>query len=424
MEVKIIIGAIILCATIFAMAKRADSKSVLLIAGLLMALIGGDILGGFEGFNKGLAQTSILEPIITAMGFAAVMKLTGCDKHLIYAMLKILRSPKAKLVLLPATMTVTMIINLALNSATATVASIGSIMIPVLIASGYSPVISGGAILASTYASVLNPGHSSNAVVAKISNLSPMAVVSNQVTATVITFVAQIIIFMIIAKVTKQNKYEDKEKLFFDTSDVDTFKVNYLKALIVFVPLILLIAASQIKAMKGLSVGTAMIIGSILGLIVTKTSPKEIMKAFWAGAGDGFVKTFSIVVCAQVFITGMTTIGLIDAMTNAFISNPSIAKISATIGPPLMSIITGTGTGMAVAFNQAVSANAAQFGLSPLNMGSLVTMTGVLGRAVSPVAGVVILTSGLAKSDVIKVIKVQLPGFIASIIILAICFLV
>lgn len=420
---NIIVGVIIITTSLILMAKRIDSKVVLLSAGIIMAVFAGDTLAGFNGFSAGLTQTAILEPIITSMGFAAVMKLTGCDQHLIQALLRLLKSNKAKSVLLPATMTVTMVVNLALNSATATAASIGAIMIPVLIASGYHPAVAAAAIISSTYGSALNPGHSSNALVAKISQATPMAVVSNQIIAVALTFIIQVAVLMFLSHLQKDNQYVDGSRESMDGNTQETFRVSYMRALCLFVPLIILVLETLFDSMRSLSVGHAMIIGCIAGILVTRTCPKKVMTDFWKGAGHGFATTFSIIVCANVFVTGMTRIGLIDAMNHLFINNPSLVKISAIIGPAFMTMITGTGTGMAVAFNEAVSSNAAMFGLMPINMGSLVTMTSVLARAVSPVAAVVILTAGIAGCSPVTAIKKQVPGFILSLLACAVIFL-
>lgn len=418
----VILGIIIIIISLILMCKKVDSKVILLIAGLLMATLIGKPIEGFKGFTAGLKTTSILEPIIASMGFAEVMKLTGCDKHLVFGMLKILKSEKAKFILLPATMIVTMIINFALNSATATAASMGAVMIPVLIASGYHPAVSAAAILASTYGSILNPGHSSNALVAQISDTTPINVVANQFTIVVITFFIQVLVLVILTNIRKENKYTTNDNNI-NTSEVEVFKVSLIKAFCVFIPIILLIFGTKIPALSKLSVGHTMIIGCIIGALITKTNPKNVMRDFWKGAGSGFVGTFSIVVCSTVFVAGMTTIGLIEAMTNLFIANPSIAKFSASIGPAVMAMITGTGTGMAVAFNQAVSANAASFGLLPINMGGLVTLGSCMARAISPVAGVVILTSGIAKCTPGEAIKRQFPGFLIAMLVGAVLFL-
>lgn len=420
---NVILGVVIVIGSVALMVKKVDSKVILLIAGLLMALIGGSLQAGFDGFTDGLATTSILEPIITSTGFAAVMKITGCDKHLVYAMLKLLKTEKAKMVLLPITMVVTTIINLALNSATATAASMGAVMIPVMIASGYHPAAAAAAILISTYGSILNPGHSSNAVVAEISGTTTMDVVYNQIDVFVVTFLIQIVVLMILIKIRKEDRYVSENTEAVSTDEVDNFKVNALKAFCVFIPILLLMCGTMVPVLSELSVGHAMIIGCAIAALVTKTGPKQIMKEFWKGAGSGFTGTFSIVVCATVFVTGMTTIGLIDAMTNLFINSPSIAKISASVGPALMAIITGTGTGMAVAFNQAVSANAEAFGMLPINMGGLVTLGSCMARALSPVAGVVILTSGIAGCTPGEAIKKQIPSFVIAMIAGAAMFL-
>ena len=224
-------------------------------------------------------------------------------------------------------------------------------------------------------------------------------------------------------KLKLDDRYVSENTDAVSNDEVDSFKVNALKAFCVFIPILLLICGTMVPALSELSVGHAMIIGCAIAALVTKTGPKQIMKEFWKGAGSGFTGTFSIVVCATVFVTGMTTIGLIDAMTDLFINSPSIAKISASVGPALMAIITGTGTGMAVAFNQAVSANAEAFGMLPINMGGLVTLGSCMARALSPVAGVVILTSGIAGCTPGEAIKKQIPSFVIAMIAGAAMFL-
>lgn len=81
-----------------------------------------------------------------------------------------------------------------------------------------------------------------------------------------------------------------------------------------------------------------------------------------------------------------------------------------------MGIITGSGDAATLAFNEAVTPHAKEFGMSIEGLGGLAFITGALGRTMSPLAGVTILVSGIAMVDPIDVIKrTAIPCTIAVI---------
>ncbi|MGH7569642.1 MAG: hypothetical protein ACREL9_11885 [Gemmatimonadales bacterium] len=82
----IVVTLLIVTATIVALVRRVEVRLVLLGAGALMALVAGQPLATFDTFTRAMVA-AMVAPICAAMGFAAVMSATGCDRHLVHLLL-------------------------------------------------------------------------------------------------------------------------------------------------------------------------------------------------------------------------------------------------------------------------------------------------------------------------------------------------
>ena len=196
----------------------------------------------------------------------------------------------------------------------------------------------------------------------------------------------------------------------------DDFKVHPVKAIVPLIPLVLLILGSfgLVPAFKQQAISHAMIIGIFIAFIVTRVNPQKISKEFWHGAGDSFGHVFGIIICALVFVSGLKAVGLIEAMTEAMVHSPAIAKISATFGPFVLGVLSGSGDAAAVAFNRAVTPEAAKFGLAAIDMGSAAAIAGALGRSMSPIAGGMVICAGFAGCSPLESAKRNAPGMIIA----------
>src|SRR5262245_18624543 len=92
------VAARIVAATVSVIVRRVEVRLVLLGAGLLMALAAGKPLAVFDTFTKGMVA-GLVAPICAAMGFAAVLSATQCDRHLVHLLLVPLR--RARWLVLP-----------------------------------------------------------------------------------------------------------------------------------------------------------------------------------------------------------------------------------------------------------------------------------------------------------------------------------
>ena len=87
------------------------------------------------------------------------------------------------------------------------------------------------------------------------------------------------------------------------------------------------------------------------------------------------------------------------------VDNPAIVKLCAAVGPFLLGLVTGSGDAATFAFNEAITPHAADFGLTSLQMGSMATLGGTLGRTISPIAGATIICAGIAGVNPIEITK-------------------
>ena len=171
-------------------------------------------------------------------------------------------------------------------------------------------------------------------------------------------------------------------------------------------PLILLVlGSSQFKVLPAVDVPTAMIAGTLLGLIVTMSNPEEVAKKFFDGMGSAYGSVIGLIIAAAVFTQGMQAVGLTGSLIDLMKGSESIAKIAGAFGPFIIAILSGSGDAAALAFNGAITPHAESFGMTIMNLGSLAQMAGAIGRSMSPVAGAAIICAELAHVTPIDLTK-------------------
>ncbi len=407
----IVVGALVIAVTVYLMVKQYETRLILFCAGMFLAICAGQPMAPFKAFSHAMQENKLFEAIIAVMGFAFVMKLTLCDQHLIQALIKPLR--KAGPLLIPGATLVTFFINTSITSSAGCSAAVGSILIPIMLAAGVHPPIAAAAIYAGTYGAIFNPGYAQVALVAEVAKASNMEVVSNHFMTMLTTGIIGAFTLLVVALLFKENKGYVVPS---DKQLPDDFKVHPVKAIVPLIPLVLLILGSFgiVPAFKQLAISHAMIIGIFIAFIVTRVNPQKISKEFWHGAGDSFGHVFGIIICALVFVSGLKAVGLIEAMTEAMVHSPAIAKISATFGPFVLGVLSGSGDAAAVAFNRAVTPEAAKFGLAAIDMGSAAAIAGALGRSMSPIAGGMVICAGFAGCSPLESAKRNAPGMIIA----------
>ena len=411
------LAVLVVFITVWALIKRYETKLVLITAGLVLTMLTLNPMAGLDAFAKSMTNAALIQAICGAMGFAFVISYTRCDEHLV----TLLAKPLAKLglFLIPAAAAVTFFVNTAIPSAAGCAAAVGATLIPLMLKAGIRPAGAAAAVLMGTYGAVLSPGMSHNAFVAKMAKMDIMDLIAHHAPFSMVMIGIGIVGITIVCFLFKDHKAgaeamaNVKEK-----ADAIT-KANPLYALAPFVPLILLVLGNtSVPALK-MGVPQAMIIGAIFALAVTRLSPAKMTNEFFNGMGKGYADVIGIIIAAGVFAAGLQTSGLITAFIDVLKHSNDIARWGGSIGPFLMAVITGSGDAAAFAFNEAVTPHAAQFGMTIPDLGMLAAIAGSLGRTMSPVAGVVILVSGIAMVSPIDVVKRTAPAMIVAVITLA-----
>ena len=409
----LIIGALIVVGVIYLLLKRHESRMVLIAAGILMCIIAGKPMAALDAFAKSMTNAGLITSVCYCMGFAWCMKYTGCDKHLVVAIGKVLK--KMGFLLIPGATLATFVVNIAIPSAAGCSAAVGVIFIPILMAAGVHPAMAAAAVKSGTYGSMLNPGLVHNGVIAKLAGTQITDVIGNHMMATVAGVIVAAVVLTVIAIVLKENKGYVPEG---SVVDDDSFSVNAIYAIMPLVPVIILLLGST-KVVPALKMGVpqAMIIGAILALAATRKSPVELTKSFFNGMGDAYANIIGIIISVGVFVAGLKALGLIKALIAWMLNSTGIVKIAATFGPFLLALISGSGDAATVAFNEAVTPHAAEFGIATMNMGSIAALGGTLGRTISPIAGATIICAGIAGVDPMEVCKRNALGIVCALLV-------
>ena len=409
----LIIGALVVLGVIYLLLKRHESRMVLIAAGILMCIIGGKPMAALDAFAKSMTNAGLITSVCSCMGFAWCMKYTGCDKHLVVAIGKVLK--KMGFLLIPGATLATFVVNIAIPSAAGCSAAVGVIFIPILMAAGVHPAMAAAAVKSGTYGSMLNPGLVHNGVIAKLAGTQITDVIGNHMMATVAGVIVAAVVLTVIAIVLKENKGYVPEG---SVVDDDSFSVNPLYAIMPLIPvIILLLGSTKVVPVLKMGVPHAMIIGAILALAATRKSPVELTKSFFNGMGDAYANIIGIIISVGVFVAGLKALGLIKALIAWMLNSTGIVKIAATFGPFLLALISGSGDAATVAFNEAVTPHAAEFGISTMNMGSIAALGGPLGRTISPIAGATIICAGIAGVDPMEVCKRNALGIVCALLV-------
>jgi DcuC family C4-dicarboxylate transporter len=422
-----IIAVVVTVLTFAAIIRKAEVRLALLTGGLVMAVVSWKLQAFSEAFTNSMTVAGLISVILPVMGFAAIMELVGCNAHLV----KMLTDPllKVRVILVPGAMLVTYLINTAIPSAAGCTAAVGVILIPAMMAAGIHPAMAGAAVFAGTWGSVFSPGSPHPAMIAKIANVSVIDVILAHKTASITGALVVAVLLFAETKLFKQDRDWTPEKAGADLGKLATAKrptlekVNFLMALIPMVPLaLLLITVPEFGITtkilpKGLTVLESMLIGSVLGMLATWTSPTRVVTEFFDGMGRAYSFVIGIIIAAGVFIGGLEAAGLVKFFIEMLKDAKSAVPLLGTFGPFVVAVLSGSGDAAAIAFNTAVTPHAAQFGVTSVHLGNMAWVGGALGRSMSPVAASCIIGAGFAGVSPLELAKRNaIPMLVAAVV--------
>lgn len=464
---KLICAVIGLIAVVFLLVKKRETKTVLIGVGLVLCVVCLNPLGALESFTKSMTSAGLIKAICASMGFAYVMKVTKCDQHLVLLLTKPMKN--IGFLLIPATFVLTYFINIAIPSAAGCSAAVGATMIPLLMASGVRPAMAGAAVFAGTFGGVLSPGSAHNIFVTDMVKKTNEAytvqdVIGVQFPNAVVAGIVVLIVISMTAIIFKdyQKGQDFSPKSTSNAAEATQTKVNLLFALAPLIPLVILVVGAVISSYardffltnlnsivavlgdpRGVSVekffgdhyglfvaikyfswtnmgvAEAMILGAIIAVFITWTSPEKITKEFFNGMGSAYAEVMGIIIAAGVFVAGLKACGAIDAVTEWLKHSQEFVRYGGTFVPYLMGTVTGSGDAATMAFNQAITVHAADLGFAQDKLGMAAAISGALGRSSSPIAGAAIVCAGLAMVSPVEIAKRTAPAMAIAVCVIA-----
>lgn len=422
---------------------KKDTKTVLIGVGLVLCVLCLKPLDGLGAFTSYMTKAGLIKAICASMGFAFVMKFTGCDR----ALVNLLTRPLGNIgfLLIPIVVALTYFINIAIPSAAGCSAAVGATLIPVMMAAGVKPEMAGAAVFAGTFGGVLSPGSAHNVFVADMvkahnPSYTVQDVIGVQFPSAITALIVVLIVISITAIVCKDytkgvNYLAQKESgassaasNSADGSNLDAQpqKLNVLHALMPLVPLVILIigGTSKLNAISFLKwtkmgVAEAMLLGAIVTIVITLSNPQKITKEFFKGMGSAYADIMGIIIAAGVFVAGLSACGAIDFVIEWLKGEQGYVKFGGTFVPFFMGVVTGSGDAAAMAFNTAVTVHADALGFEQDKLGMAVAISGALGRSASPIAGACIVCAGLAMVSPIQIAKRTALGMFLSVCVIA-----
>ena len=153
----------------------------------------------------------------------------------------------------------------------------------------------------------------------------------------------------------------------------------------------------------------------------TQTFP--MFKVFWQGMGNVFSSVVSLIVCAEVFSGGLIALGFIDTLVSAttslgFGGVAICVVITAIIF--LAAMLMGSGNAAFFSFGPLLPGIAGQFGMPAVSMIVPMQLAASMGRATSPIAGVIVAICGVAGVSPMDLAKRNTPPLVVGVIALTV----
>ncbi|VBB46809.1 Transporter, anaerobic C4-dicarboxylate uptake C (DcuC) family [uncultured Paludibacter sp.] len=432
----------------FLLYKKFNPQSVLLGSGLFMLFL--SVLLGFNlPFLKdptGLTFFDLFAEIeqllsskgadvglmiMTIGGYVAYMDKIGASESLIYISLKPLSIfKKYPYILASLIIPVGQLLFITTPSATGLGLLLIASIFPVLVSLGVSKTTAVSVITACT---VFDMGPSS-ANTARASELvektNVQYFIENQLPLVLPLTILMAIVYYFI------NRYFDKkENHVAEKIEVKNIKRSapLIYGILPVLPLLLLIIFSPFLHLfsfkVNLSTTTAMIFSLFVAMLFELIHRKNIkkvfdsLKIFWEAMGKVFASVITLIISAELFSQGLISLGFIDNLVSLS-QHLGLGAIGIGVVMTILifgaSMLMGSGNASFFSFGPLVPGIAIRMGVESTNIILPMQLASSLGRATSPISGIIIATSEIAGITPYQVAKRN----IIPLSIVLICMLV
>lgn len=379
--------------------RGLDVRVVLGVAAFLLFLAAGQPARFVASFVKEMANERTIVPIGSAMGFAYALKLTGCDRHLVHLLLRPLR--RAGALLIPGGVAAAFLVNGAIVSQTSTAATVGIVLIPLLLGAGISAPAAGATLLlgSSMGGEQLNPGAVEIITLAGLTGLPPEEVVRRVLRPNLLASGVALLAFLWLAR--RGPGAREAEGSAAAPALEAPPRVRLVQAAVPLVPLALLFLLPHGTLVPdgqggGAAIAAAMLVGLVCAGLAAPSAAPRLGAAFFEGAGYAYTHVISLIVIATTFTEAIKALGWIEALGRGLGGRPSLLILCAVVLPGALAALTGTGIAPAVALMKVLVPLSAPAGVDPARLGALISVSAQFGRTMSPAAAVVIMAATLA----------------------------
>ncbi len=408
-----------------AIVRGREVRLVLIVAALALGCLAGDPAPIVREFLATFSDEKFVVPICCAMGFAYILRHTGCDAHLVRLLMKPVRRVRA--LLIPGVLLVAFTVNIPVISQTSVAVCVGPVVIPLLKAAGYGPMTIAAclALGASIGGELLNPGAPELLTVRGKTGAETMTLARQYIPPLLVPYalVAGLVFWI-------QSVRENRGNAVVEPA-ANAEPIDVLKAAVPLVPLALLFLtgpplnliaipqhwlASTAESFGSRLIGAAMLVGVVCALLASPRQAKDGAKQFFEGAGYGFTNVISLIVTGACFAQGLKLCGLAAVLGHAIAGSPELLLPLAAAVPMLFAFVSGSGIASTKGLYEFFHDPAEAAGHDPNAVGAVVSMGAAAGRTMSPVAAVVLMCGTLTGAKPFDIVKRVAPPLVAGLI--------
>ncbi|MBE0674915.1 MAG: C4-dicarboxylate transporter DcuC, partial [Bacteroidales bacterium] len=232
---------------------------------------------------------------------------------------------------------------------------------------------------------------------------------------------------------------------YFDRKDIEAGKEIFAKpaeangkpdvpllfAVLPMLPLVLLVVFSQYVGLFDIHLSTTAamlfsLVVSVLLIAIHQRNFKKVMgllDSFWKGMGSVFTTVVTLIVAAEIFAGGLNSLGFIDSLvsgsTHIGLSGMMITIVMSVL-IFLAAMLTGSGNAAFFSFGPLIPDVAVKLGLTSWEMILPMQLSASMGRATSPIAGVIVAIAGVAGVSPVDVAKRNLLPLAGGLVFLQI----
>ncbi|SUB59350.1 Putative cryptic C4-dicarboxylate transporter DcuD [Phocoenobacter uteri] len=437
----LIIGLIAIIAVSYYVVKGYSATGVLMTVGILLLLasviLGKEIIPADK--STGVVYLDVVEYvknllmnrggglgmlIMVLCGFAAYMTHLGANDMVVKIASRPLKYINSPYLLMVVAYFLACLMSFAVPSATGLGVLLMATLFPIMVNVGISRGAA-ASICASPAAIILSPTSGDVVLAAEVSKM-PLTDFAFSLTLPI----SVVSILAIAVAHFFWQRYLDKKEGFvaeqLEVSEIQT-KVPPFYAILPFTPIIGVLIFDGNFAPE-LNIVTVIIICFILVAIldfIRTFNAKlvyENLEMAYKGMADAFSGVVILLVAAGVFAQGLSTVGFIKTLIDSVQSMGSggfLMMIALALITALAAIATGSGNAPFYAFVELIPRLAVQMGINPAYLTIPMLQASNIGRSLSPVSGVVVAVSGMAKLSPFVVIKrISVPMIVGFLVVI------